>query len=1118
MWRLLKILASTITVLIVLVVLAVVALTQVDVERYEDFVASTIEKRTGRKLTIDGEVRFKPSLSPTLVVEDVKFENADFAADPYMFTAKRLEGELELKPLLGGDIQIRSVKLIDPQLFLERGPGELRNWRFRKKRKRPNIPVLYIDKAEIQGGRVVYTNSATGFRYEYTGQSAYGWLREGTQIIEVVADGLLDGVPTHAEGTLGELEHLFLPEQASTIAVHANTADIDWGIKGTVQDALLARGVNFDVAANAASTTSIAVFTPFPIPDLGAVSATATLKGEPKAFTLGDIDGEVKGEDQSGSLRGWIEQLGKRNRMELNVSGKTESLVEFLAAFDRDWWLDGEATTRFVLQGVQKDYNLRDVIVNLESKDVNASLTGTVGTVSRLRDSDFDIEYEVNDISVFSDRLGTPLPAVGPAMGSARLRHADSVVTLGDIQAAIKNELLVANASGTIQDVGRLQGINVELGGVTTQPSLFADRLRFSLPEEGDLRFDAQLTRDDDAYRVERLSAGLSTAEFDIGVSGLVEDLRGLTGVDLEVSVLTDSLDKLSELSGQSLPPTDALQTFGRIYYEGGGSQRTHLDATIKGSDFDAAIAGAVDDITRFDGVEATVQLNADSLRQLSQIFKTDFPKLNNVKLAGTVRHNQADPVQTNNVDDEPAVVQARDPLTWVDGVLVSGNTRTKVQGSVDFTKTPKKWDVELNLNTNTLADLAPIIQSPWPGVGPVTGAARLLADGSSYAFDNVNVQVDGSDFQGNVAFVPGSGDTNPVITGVLESGVLDLRPFLPKKDDSVAGKKEKWFSERPFKFDFIRNSEFQIDLKAGELISRWSRLENLETRITTKNGQLQMPLTANLEPGNVDMTLEINVNKPVMPVTFKLLATDVDTEQISNIRDENIVQDGNIDLDILIDSDGRSLHELMAGANGHFLLTVNSGRISQTVLRLIGADILWQMARLLNPFGKRRNYLDLECGVFGFRIDDGVAHSNKWIATRSKEVAVVGAGVINLDSEDVEIALTPKAREGIGVSASSLVKLVRLGGTLSDLKAEADPAGLLKSGAYIGAAVASGGLSLLAQGLFDRVTANNRLCQKTLDNFDRGIVENGEQSESIKVPVTSRAVNNGRPSIQDRK
>jgi hypothetical protein len=233
-----------------------------------------------------------------------------------------------------------------------------------------------------------------------------------------------------------------------------------------------------------------------------------------------------------------------------------------------------------------------------------------------------------------------------------------------------------------------------------------------------------------------------------------------------------------------------------------------------------------------------------------------------------------------------------------------------------------------------------------------------------------------------------------------------------------------------------------------------------------------------------------VDTTRTPTAIELQLYATDVDTEQISALQGDGMVQEGNININMELAGSGNSMREWIANTDGHLLLVINSGKVSQPVLRLIGADILWQVANIVNPFNRKRDYFEFECGVIGFRIRDGVARSNRWIATQSREVTVLGAGLIDLGSEEVQIALRPKAREGIGISASSLVKMVRIGGTIKDPKPEADPSGLLQSGASIGAAVFSGGLTILAQGLYDRFTANQDVCETTHRNFIRSLTD----------------------------
>ena len=110
-------------------------------------------------------------------------------------------------------------------------------------------------------------------------------------------------------------------------------------------------------------------------------------------------------------------------------------------------------------------------------------------------------------------------------------------------------------------------------------------------------------------------------------------------------------------------------------------------------------------------------------------------------------------------------------------------------------------------------------------------------------------------------------------------------------------------------------------------------------------------------------------------------------------------------------------------------------------------------------------------CGIYA------QATTDKGIAAQTGKMNLIGSGVINLKTEELEIQIHPKAREGLGIGAGTLAQLVRVGGTLAEPKPEPDPVGVLKTGASIGAAVFTSGLSLLAEGLFRHVTADKSPC-----------------------------------------
>ena len=93
--------------------------------------------------------------------------------------------------------------------------------------------------------------------------------------------------------------------------------------------------------------------------------------------------------------------------------------------------------------------------------------------------------------------------------------------------------------------------------------------------------------------------------------------------------------------------------------------------------------------------------------------------------------------------------------------------------------------------------------------------------------------------------------------------------------------------------------------------------------------------------------------------------------------------------------------------------------------------------------------------------------------------MTVLGDGVIDFKTEKLKLDWITKPRKGIGISASMFTNpYIRLGGTMSNPALEMKPAEAL---ATTGVAVATMGISLVAKGLLDRITAEKKVCEKAL-------------------------------------
>ncbi len=143
-----KILIGLGAVVVVLIAAAFVVPMFIPTETYKEEIASRVRAATGRDLVIKGDIEF--TILPTLglTVNDVAFSNAPGAASKQMASFKQLVVKLELLPLIGGDIEIDRVVLIEPVINLEVDRQGRPNWDFKKPAKTALKPTPQAKQAK----------------------------------------------------------------------------------------------------------------------------------------------------------------------------------------------------------------------------------------------------------------------------------------------------------------------------------------------------------------------------------------------------------------------------------------------------------------------------------------------------------------------------------------------------------------------------------------------------------------------------------------------------------------------------------------------------------------------------------------------------------------------------------------------------------------------------------------------------------------------------------------------------------------------------------------------------------------------------------------------------------
>ena len=336
---------------------------------------------------------------------------------------------------------------------------------------------------------------------------------------------------------------------------------------------------------------------------------------------------------------------------------------------------------------------------------------------------------------------------------------------------------------------------------------------------------------------------------------------------------------------------------------------------------------------------------------------------------------------------------------------------------------------------------------------------------------------------------------TRPAIDGVLSATAFDLSRYLkaaaqPASLENAIKKRDyqRLFSENIVNLSILNMADAQLALKVKRLRLPELELSNLDSHIKLTNGKLILqPFAFGVAGGKASGSLKLVSQPSPANLSMQLHLTDIQPAAVLPIEkgEEALIEDTQVNADLYFSGAGKSVASIMAHADGAMLVKLGEGRVLSSALRLIGGDVLMNLANTLNPYSEKMNYNALQCGVIHFHIKDGVMTTRNGIAFETERMNVISSGDVNLASEKINLSISTETREGLGLNVTNMVNVVKLGGTLMEPGITVDAAKTSMVAARTVGAIATAGLSLLGETLFNRVTADSTPCETALKMVD---------------------------------
>ena len=310
-----------------------------DFNRLKPHLIQLVKQETGRTLEIRGRMDLRLSLRPSLVMDEVVFQNAASGSSPEMIRIKRLEAKVLLLPLLSKEIQITRLVLLEPDVLIERDKSGKWNVEFDKPgdvpQKDPSpqgfaLPKLGFHQVQIEKGRVTYRDSEKKSPCCLSIDRFTASSETSENPIVLAFSGSYNDKSIEVRGTVGSLLLLREPSKAYPVDLTVKAAGAEGRVAGTIQDVLHMEGIALKVGAEVPSTTQVTAFFGETLrSEFGPLQTSAILSGgADQRYRISELRVVSKTGDATGTLT--VDLGGSRPKLSGSLNSRNVNAAPFL--------------------------------------------------------------------------------------------------------------------------------------------------------------------------------------------------------------------------------------------------------------------------------------------------------------------------------------------------------------------------------------------------------------------------------------------------------------------------------------------------------------------------------------------------------------------------------------------------------------------------------------------------------------------------------------------------------------------------------------------------------------------------------------------------------------------
>ncbi|WP_027157087.1 AsmA family protein [Methylobacter luteus] len=343
-----------------------------------------------------------------------------------------------------------------------------------------------------------------------------------------------------------------------------------------------------------------------------------------------------------------------------------------------------------------------------------------------------------------------------------------------------------------------------------------------------------------------------------------------------------------------------------------------------------------------------------------------------------------------------------------VDLKMAAGDTKVAVEGTFADPVQLQEPKLSIDLQGDTLAKLSPFIGVPLAETPPYKFTGHVTRSGEQWLINDLKGNMGSSDIAGHVAY--SSPKDRPFLKADIKSKRLDFKDlvgFIGADPTPEEKEKPRIFPDKPYDPEAMRSADGDVSFYSDNIITPNLPVDEFKTRLQMDHGKLTLdPLNFRIDIGQITAVIQLDASKDIIATKADVKIRKVPLRRLLADTQFKEESDGMFFGQIILDTTGNSVADMLGRGNGDVTLLMEQGRISNLLIELAGLDVAESLGFLLTKDKSTR----IRCIIGNFKVNQGIMKTAPFVIdTTDTNINIEGHIDLRQETANLRLKASPK-------------------------------------------------------------------------------------------------------------